>query len=61
MQDKKLSFAIFGNEYQTGKSVGIEQVLSSLYECTELTEEMLTITPDFFLNILSAACCAQWK
>ncbi len=33
MQDKKLSFAIFGNEYQAGKSVGIEQVLSSLYEC----------------------------
>ena len=33
MQDKKLSFAIFGNEYQAGKSVGIEHVLSSLYEC----------------------------
>lgn len=32
MQDKRLSFAIFGNEYQVGKSVGIEMVLSSLYE-----------------------------
>ncbi len=32
MQDKRLSFAIFGNEYQVGKSVGIEKVLSSLYE-----------------------------
>lgn len=32
MQDKRLSFAIFGNEYQAGKSVGIGQVLTSLYE-----------------------------
>lgn len=32
MQDKKLSFAIFGNEYQAGKSVGIGHVLTSLYE-----------------------------
>lgn len=32
MQDKRLSFAIFGNEYQAGKSVGIGHVLTSLYE-----------------------------
>ena len=32
MQGNKLSVAIFGNEYQSNKSSGIEQVLSWLYE-----------------------------
>lgn len=32
MSDKRLRFAIFGNEYQAKKSAGIQQVLAELYK-----------------------------
>ncbi len=31
-EDKRLRFALFGNEYQARKSAGIEQVLACLHE-----------------------------